>query len=424
MFIEDVLEILEMYYDLTEIPAFYMDAANKIHCRHYSKQLDYHALTSFFDFREPLEFINSVSTQGMQNNLSLNTYHIIYTHNYFIYNIVFLESCQNVKGVIISGPILIYSPDEIRIEEILAYNKLPLHKKPELKSILKNIPMKSMEHIHKHGRLLFALCKSDVKSWSSAKPRVYRKNEIHAKAVFNTQISITLNKNDMNIYKNSYHFIRDARDKIMLGDISGIDDLLDKSIDILWYAGSSMDIFESLKNKYIIVCTLSCAYAIQGKAPYERMMYMFHEFLGKLEMFKTSEEIVSCMISAIRAYTLAVSNLVNNIYSLHVNCVLQYIKNHYTERITLKKLAEHAQINPVYLSSLIKKETKLSISDHVNKIRIEESKVLLANTGKSINEIAFAAGYSYQNHFDAMFKKFAGMTPLEYRKNYGRAEAD
>ena len=115
-----------------------------------------------------------------------------------------------------------------------------------------------------------------------------------------------------------------------------------------------------------------------------------------------------------KIFTLPDSN-----YSLHVNRMIHYIKIHYSEKITLKKLAEHIQINPVYLSSLIKKETNMSLSNHINYIRIEEGKKLLIYTDKSIQDIAYDIGYNYQNHFDNVFKKFVGLTPLEYRNQMG-----
>ena len=90
-----------------------------------------------------------------------------------------------------------------------------------------------------------------------------------------------------------------------------------------------------------------------------------------------------------------------------------------SENITLKKLAAYVQISPVYLSSLIKKETNHSLSFHINLCRIEESKRLLVYSNKSMQEIAYDIGYTYQTHYNTVFKKFEGQTPLAYRKNMG-----
>ena len=95
--------------------------------------------------------------------------------------------------------------------------------------------------------------------------------------------------------------------------------------------------------------------------------------------------------------------------------ILKYISLHYAEKITLEHLAEQFHITPVYISHIIKKDTSLTLSDHINLARIKQSKTLLSHTEKSIGEIAFSLGYNYQSHFTKAFKKYTKKTPSEYR---------
>jgi AraC-like DNA-binding protein len=53
---------------------------------------------------------------------------------------------------------------------------------------------------------------------------------------------------------------------------------------------------------------------------------------------------------------------------------------------------------------------------HINRRRIEKSKVLIENTELNIGEIAQEVGYYDQNYFTRLFKKKEGLTPLEYKK--------
>ncbi len=41
---------------------------------------------------------------------------------------------------------------------------------------------------------------------------------------------------------------------------------------------------------------------------------------------------------------------------------------------------------------------------------------MLADTEKTVNQIAEELGFQYSQHFNRMFKKVAGRTPSEYRK--------
>jgi AraC-like DNA-binding protein len=48
---------------------------------------------------------------------------------------------------------------------------------------------------------------------------------------------------------------------------------------------------------------------------------------------------------------------------------------------------------------------------------VETAKYLLDTTEMPVNEIAQELGFNYPNHFNRMFKKMTGATPLQYRKN-------
>ena len=49
--------------------------------------------------------------------------------------------------------------------------------------------------------------------------------------------------------------------------------------------------------------------------------------------------------------------------------------------------------------------------------RLKRAKTLLKDTGKSIEKIAEEIGYDNVEHFNRLFKKTYGMTPVQYRKN-------
>ncbi|HEX2945474.1 MAG TPA: helix-turn-helix domain-containing protein [Clostridia bacterium] len=416
----DLSKVLGIYYGATEVPVFYMDISGGIKIQ-YPAHFDDHVLMEFFGFTELLEFIKPIFSRHKEG-VNLETVHIFQTHHCFTYAVIFLNSVDYVTGAVISGPMHIFPPHERRVEEILVHNGMHPDKKPELIELLKSVPSTSENRIQNYGKLLFTLSKFDTKSLDMSEPEVYREDGIPGKELLCSIFKTSVTENVKNIFRYSSKFIRDAGKRIIAGDVKGMNELLGKSEDILWYTGTSMDILNTLKNKCIVICGLSCIYAIHGKTPYKRAMYMLNRFIDQIETLRTADEIVAFMIAVMKEYTHAVYAVQNAAYSMHVNRVLKYIRNHYTEKITLEKLAEYVRKNPVYLSSLFMKETKISLSDHINKTRVNESIKLLEFSDKSINEIAYAVGYSYQNHFSAMFKKFTGMTPQEYRKNYKKTK--
>ena len=229
-------------------------------------------------------------------------------------------------------------------------------------------------------------------------------------------INIDLSENDLHA---SYRFSVLMMKKIVHGEVNGIRDIISEYTKLFLRLASVTDNNRILKDKCIVISTIACHFAIQSNVSYERMINMLWRSIVELEKLKTSNDIISQMETTIERFAQAVSTLSEKGYSLHINRCFNYIKSHLSENITLKKLADHVQLSPVYLSSLIKKETNQSLSYYINLFRIEESKRLLIYTNKSMQEIACDLGYSYQTHFNTVFKKYERQTPLEYRKKTG-----
>jgi two-component system, response regulator YesN len=99
-----------------------------------------------------------------------------------------------------------------------------------------------------------------------------------------------------------------------------------------------------------------------------------------------------------------------------VNLALNYIQEHYDEKISLEDVANKLNVSKHYLCSIFKKETGENMSLYINKLRIEKSKRMLLEPQVRIKEIFEEVGYSNQHYFSKVFKKVTGMTVLEYRE--------
>lgn len=102
------------------------------------------------------------------------------------------------------------------------------------------------------------------------------------------------------------------------------------------------------------------------------------------------------------------------------------INNYFQSRLpltdglpTVKYCAEKLCLSTNYFSDLLKKETGLSASKHIQQKVLEIAKDRLCGSGKSISEIADDMGFLYPQHFSRWFKKQVGCTPNEYRVKYG-----
>lgn len=96
--------------------------------------------------------------------------------------------------------------------------------------------------------------------------------------------------------------------------------------------------------------------------------------------------------------------------------ILEYIANHCNEKITLYDLAERSFYNPCYFSRLFKEIYGMTVSDYIQKVRIEKSCFYLKHSKLTVDEISGMVGYEDKTNFYKFFKKHCGMTPAAYRK--------
>lgn len=97
------------------------------------------------------------------------------------------------------------------------------------------------------------------------------------------------------------------------------------------------------------------------------------------------------------------------------NKCLMYIRSKYTCNISLSDMATELNCSKSYISHFFKKQCGLTIPEYVNLLRTEQSKIYLESTKMTIQEIAFAVGFSSSNYFSTVFKNKMKLSPIEYR---------
>ena len=101
----------------------------------------------------------------------------------------------------------------------------------------------------------------------------------------------------------------------------------------------------------------------------------------------------------------------------------EYIETHFTHRISVDELSERFSIGRRTLERRFKKATSNSIIEYIQRVRIEAAKKLLEADRAGINEVMYEVGYNDSKAFRGLFKKTAGMSPMEYRNRYSKVAA-
>jgi AraC-like DNA-binding protein len=85
---------------------------------------------------------------------------------------------------------------------------------------------------------------------------------------------------------------------------------------------------------------------------------------------------------------------------------------------TVQAIAEHFNMSPNYLGSLLKQLTGQSTQQHIHDKLIEKAKEQLSTTHISISEIAYALGFEHSQSFSKLFKTKTSQSPFAFRQSF------
>ena len=97
----------------------------------------------------------------------------------------------------------------------------------------------------------------------------------------------------------------------------------------------------------------------------------------------------------------------------------EYMQQHYSDSsLSIHQIAESIGISGTYLSSIFTEFTGENLISYLNSYRVSIARDLLVNSQIIIKDIGFKTGFNTVQNFNRVFKRFTGMTPGDYRKQY------
>jgi AraC family transcriptional regulator len=93
-----------------------------------------------------------------------------------------------------------------------------------------------------------------------------------------------------------------------------------------------------------------------------------------------------------------------------------YIEEHLAEPVTLADVAAYAGLSRMYFAAQFRAATGLRPHEYLLRRRIERAQELLSVSHLTLVEVALSVGFQTQAHFTTVFKRFAGDTPLQWRR--------
>jgi len=180
------------------------------------------------------------------------------------------------------------------------------------------------------------------------------------------------------------------------------------------------DTMRSLRNYGIVLNTLLRKAAEHGAVHPVHIDRLSSALARKLESTRTPAEVFQLFNTMVHKYCLLVKNHSMQSFSQLVQHVILRVETGLDADLSLKAHAENLNVNASYLSTLFKKETGVTLTEYVNRARIDHAIFLLNTTDMQIQAVAQSCGIPDVNYFTKLFKRLIGKTPKEYRMDTRR----
>ena len=98
-----------------------------------------------------------------------------------------------------------------------------------------------------------------------------------------------------------------------------------------------------------------------------------------------------------------------------IHLLLSYVEEHYAEKLSLEDLADYAQYNRTYVSTLFKQMVGINFHEYLTRVRFQHALNDLTYTRDNLTDIALKNGFPDLKTLTARFRSTFQRTPAQYR---------
>jgi AraC-like DNA-binding protein len=132
---------------------------------------------------------------------------------------------------------------------------------------------------------------------------------------------------------------------------------------------------------------------------------------------RTAEDLVDAYRNAVADLLSATRNPVGARHERSLRTAVDYIHQHFTEPLPLRKIALMAGFSPTYFSKLFRHRESTTFERYVCRMRLDRAKELLGSTNLDAARVARLAGFNSAPYFSRAFHRAFGVSPVAYRRS-------
>lgn len=95
----------------------------------------------------------------------------------------------------------------------------------------------------------------------------------------------------------------------------------------------------------------------------------------------------------------------------------QFINANLEDKVSLEAVSHHVGVSTFYFCKIFKQTTGMTLTEYVNRRRVERAKRMLLNPQNRVTEVAFEVGYQSLSQFNRSFLRYVGVSPSKYREH-------
>lgn len=218
----------------------------------------------------------------------------------------------------------------------------------------------------------------------------------------------------------TYHFEQQMLELIRNGDVAKLEPFLLAAANVPYIKEGKLaeTPLRQAKNLFIGIVTMVGKFAaIPGGMDIEQTYQLIDTYIQECEKLQTEDAVKNLQYNMPIDFAkrVAQQRLPDGI-SKEIHSCMQFISSHINEQICAEDIVIFSGKSRAYLFKKFRQELGMTIGAYITHCRLQEAKSLLRYTDKSLGEISSYLCFSSQSHFQNVFKKNLGITPLEYRK--------
>lgn len=211
------------------------------------------------------------------------------------------------------------------------------------------------------------------------------------------------------------HIEREMLSRVRFGDRKGARALLNELLGHIFFrAPGNMKLMKARVLELVVVISRA---AVESGTEMEALLGLNYDFISDLSAVEDYEELCAWVVRMLEKFLDTVSQSQQAPGSGQLSDALTYIRSNYMHNLTLDAVAVQANVSPYYLSHLFRERLGVTFVEYVTSVRMEMAKNYLIHTRLPVTAIAERLGYDDSGYFGKVFRKYAGVTPLAYRRS-------